>query len=109
MVADHPGAVIALGAGHTGYTRGEHLARVRTALRRCRDVVHVLPSPDRDRVLAVPRERCVTGKGRTWIVDRHDFLASWLDDHGTRLVATRAVCTGTDTPERTAERLLRAP
>ncbi|WP_328891614.1 shikimate kinase [Streptomyces sp. NBC_00316] len=45
VVADHPGAVIALGAGHTSYTHHEHLAMVRKALRHCRDVVQVLPAP----------------------------------------------------------------
>jgi shikimate kinase len=107
VVADHPGAVIALGAGHTSYTRDEHLATVRAALRQCGDVVHVLPSPDRRSSLAVLRERCIAAKGRTWIVDGHDFLAQWLEDPGPRLVATRTVYTRTDTPEQTAERLLR--
>lgn len=107
-VADHPDAVIALGAGHTSYTRAENLTSIRTALRQCRDVVHILPAPNRNAALALLRERCITSKGRTWIVDGHDFLAHWLDDPGARLVATQTIYTNTDTPEQTVERLLHA-
>jgi hypothetical protein len=107
-VVDHPGAVLALGAGHTSYTRDENLTTVRAALRRCRDVVRVLPSPNRHTSLGVLRERCITSKGRTWIVDGHDFLAHWLDDPGAQLVATQTIYTNTDTPQRTVERLLHA-
>ncbi|MET7289930.1 shikimate kinase [Streptomyces sp. NPDC005573] len=106
-VADHPGAVIALGAGHTSYTGREHLATVRTALARCGFVVRVLPSADREVSLSVLRRRCTDGKGRSWIIDGHDFLAHWLDDAGTRSVATRTVHTSGQTPAETALRLLR--
>lgn len=108
VVADHPDAVIALGAGHTSYTRQDNLTSVRTVLRRCRHVVHVLPSPNRDTSLAVLRERCITSKSRTWIVDGHDFLASWLDEPGARLLATQTIYTNSDSPEQTVERLLHA-
>lgn len=107
VVADHPDAVVALGAGHTSYTGTEHLAVVRTALRDCREVVHVLPSPDREASLRVLRQRCVRDKGRDWIVDGHDFLAQWLDDPAVRLMATRTVHTGDESPAETANRLLR--
>ncbi|MGY0018894.1 shikimate kinase [Streptomyces sp. YJ-C3] len=105
-VADHPDAVIALGAGHTSYTDPRHLATARTALSRCREVVRVLPSADRETALAVLRQRCTADKGRSWIVDGHDFLAHWLDDPGAGPVTTRTVHTGDETPDRTATRLL---
>jgi hypothetical protein len=53
------------------------------------------------------RQRCTESKGRTWIIDGHDFLARWLDDHGTKRVATRTVYTLDETPAQTAARLLR--
>lgn len=106
VVADHPDAVIALGAGHTSYTDQQYLATVRTALERCRDVVRILPSTHRDTSLTALRRRCTADKGRTWIIDGHDFLAHWLDDPGTQLVATRTIYTGDETPDQTAARLL---
>ncbi|MBL7496913.1 shikimate kinase [Frankia nepalensis] len=106
--ADHPDAVIALGAGHTSYTDHRHLVTVRAALSRCRDVVRLLPSPEREGSLTVLRRRCAASKGRSWIVDGHDFLAHWLDDRGTELVATRTIYTRNETPAQTAARLLRS-
>lgn len=106
-VAEHPDAVIALGAGHTSYTDRQHLATVRTALDRCRAVVRILPSAHREVSLAVLRRRCTADKGRSWIIDGHDFLAHWLDDPGTQLVATRTIYTSDETPAQTATRLLR--
>ncbi|MEU6534752.1 shikimate kinase [Streptomyces sp. NPDC047000] len=107
-VADHPGAVIALGAGHTSYTDHHHLVTVRTALSRCPDVVRLLPSPDREISLSVLRRRCTESKGRTWIIDGHDFLAHWLDDPGTAQIATRTIHTQDDTPAQITARLLRS-
>ncbi|MFF4524525.1 shikimate kinase [Streptomyces bluensis] len=106
-VADNPGAVIALGAGHTSYTDDQQLATVRTALSCCPDVIRLLPSPDRETSLNVLRQRCAVSKGRSWIIDGHDFLAHWLDDHGIQLVAKRTIYTLDETPTQTAARLLR--
>ncbi|MFF0595299.1 shikimate kinase [Streptomyces antibioticus] len=106
VVADHPGAVVALGAGHTSYADRRHLATVRAALGRCREVVRILPSADREVSLNVLRRRCEADKGRSWSVDGHDFLAHWLDDPGARLVATRTVHTGGESPGQTAARLI---
>ncbi len=107
-VTDHPDAVIALGAGHTSYSDHQHLATVRSALGPCRNVIRILPSPDRDISLTVLRRRCTTSKGRSWVIDGHDFLAGWIDDPGTRTVATRTVHTLGETPAQTAARLLRS-
>lgn len=91
VVADHPGAVIALGAGHTSYSDPGLREAVRVVLKNYAIVVHVLPSPERDLTLSVLRERCVASKGSTWIAGGHDFLAAWLDDPTPALVATRTV------------------
>jgi hypothetical protein len=108
VIDDHPDTVIALGVGHTSYTDPELRGRVRTVLERCPDVVHILPSPDRDQSLSVLRERCIASKGGPWIVDGHDFLAAWLDDPTPGQVATRTVYTLGQTPDQTVERLLHA-
>lgn len=106
-VADHPGAIIALGAGHTCYTDDQQLATVRAALRHSPDVIRLLPSPHRERSLSLLRDRCMTSKGRSWIIEGHDFLAQWLDDSGTQLLATRTIYTLDETATDTATRLLR--
>ncbi|WP_030989875.1 hypothetical protein [Streptomyces sp. NRRL WC-3744] len=107
-VTDHPDAVIALGAGHTSYTDHHHLVTVRTALRRCPDVVRLLPSPDREISLSVLRRRCIGSKGRSWIIDGHGFLARWLDDPGAEQVATRTIYTHDETPAQITARLLQS-
>ncbi|MGE7439326.1 shikimate kinase [Kitasatospora sp. NPDC001175] len=106
VIADHPDAVIGLGAGHTSYTTPGCLAAVRDALGRCRDVVRVVPSPDRQISLNVLRQRCTASKGNSWVIDGHDFLAHWLDDPGARALATRTIYINDDTPAQTAARLL---
>ncbi|MFF2213141.1 hypothetical protein [Streptomyces antibioticus] len=56
--------------------------------------------------LNVLRRRCEADKGCSWVVDGHDFLAHWLDDPGARLVATRTVHTGGESPGQIAGRLI---
>lgn len=92
-VADHPGVVLALGAGHTSYQDPGCLAAVRAALRDCSDVVLLLPAADPVLSLDVLRRRCLDSKGTTWISQGHDFLAEWLHDEGMRAMATRTVFT----------------
>ncbi|WP_329431727.1 AAA family ATPase [Streptomyces sp. NBC_01280] len=106
VVADHPAAVIALGAGHTSYTDPVHLAEVRTVLSQCRHVVRVLPSPDREFSLTLLRQRCTATKRQSWIIDGHDFLGQWLDDPDARQMATRTIYTKNETPAETAARLI---
>ncbi|GHG54775.1 hypothetical protein GCM10011331_20830 [Flavimobilis marinus] len=103
-VGDHPAVVLALGAGHTSYTQAEHLAQVRAALAGVR-VVLLLPSADRDESLALLRARSLASKGTTWTYDGHDLLAEWLDDAGTRSLATEIVYSGDETPATTAHRV----
>lgn len=106
VIEDHPDTVIALGAGHTGYSDPELRETVRAALANCPDVVHILPSPDRSQSLSVLRERCIASKGGPWIVDGHDFLAEWLDEPMARQAATCTVYTVGRTPGQTVEHLL---
>ncbi|MBP2339803.1 hypothetical protein JOF41_005981 [Saccharothrix coeruleofusca] len=107
-VAEHPGAVLALGAGHTSYRDPGCRAAVRAALRDCPDVVLLLPAADPALALDVLRRRCLAGKGRTWISEGHDFLAEWLHDEGTREMATRTAFTEGISPAALARGLSRS-
>ncbi|WP_171905265.1 shikimate kinase [Cellulosimicrobium cellulans] len=105
VVADHPGAVVALGAGHTAFTDTEHLGTVRAALADVPHVVLVLPSVGRDAALAELRRRSLASKGTDWVRDGHDLLAGWVDDAGTRSLATSTFVTGGEPPGASAGRL----
>lgn len=105
VVADHPGAVVALGAGHTAYADADHLGTVRTALADVAHVVLMLPSADRDDALAELRRRSLAAKGTDWVRDGHDLLAGWVDDAGTRSLATSTFVTGDEPPGASAGRL----
>lgn len=100
VLADHPGAVIALGAGHTTIHDARLRADLADALRACPHVVWLQPDPDRDRALAILRARCEASKGTDWISEGHDLLAEWLDDDAARSLATAVV---TDRGRGTAE------
>lgn len=105
-VQDCSGGVLALGAGHSSYTGAELLDQVRSALGDVAHVVMITPSTDRDAALGQLRTRSLIAKGTSWTYDGHDLLAEWLDDQGSRSLATQIVVTGADTPEQTAARLV---
>ncbi|MGO1231944.1 shikimate kinase [Glutamicibacter arilaitensis] len=106
VLDDHPDAVIALGAGHTSYKNEHHLQRVRTALKDAPCILLVLPSADRAEALSTLRNRSLVSKATDWISSGHDFLAEWLDDQGTRGLATETMITGSESPETTAKRIV---
>lgn len=103
VVEDYPGAVVALGAGHTSLTDPPYSSEVRRALSQVPNVVFIVPSMDRDRALAELRRRSVATKATDWIVSGHDFLAEWLDDRQARSLATRLISTENEPPEITAQ------
>ncbi|MEV3978580.1 shikimate kinase [Nonomuraea sp. NPDC049758] len=106
-VADHPDAVVALGAGHSHYTQPELFRRVRAALAAVAHVVLVLPCPDEERSVQVLRRRSLATKQTDWIsADGHDFLAEWVRDPGNRTLATTVLHTDGQTPDETLARLL---
>ncbi|QJW37286.1 shikimate kinase [Cellulosimicrobium protaetiae] len=105
-VAEHPGAVLALGAGHASYTDPACRDRVRAALTPVPHVVLVLPGTDREDALTVLRARSVASKGTDWVRDGHDFLAEWFDDVGTRDLAHRTFVTGPEDAGASARRLV---
>ncbi len=105
-VADHPGAVLSLGAGHSNYTDPALFDEVRKALGVVEHVVLVLPSPDQDRSVAVLRERSLATKQTGWVTeDGHDFLAEWVRDRGNADLATVILHTDGEDPPASARRL----
>lgn len=93
VVEDHPGAVIAFGAGHTSYTDPAYQERLRDALAPPLHVVRLSPSADRDQALRVLRSRSIATTGSDRIYDGHDLLAEWLDDPVVSDLATYTVYT----------------
>ncbi|WP_024285943.1 shikimate kinase [Cellulomonas sp. KRMCY2] len=106
VLDDHPGAVVALGAGHTSFTDPRMAGKVSRALSAVPHVALILPSLDRDDALVELRRRSLATKGTDWVASGHDFLAEWLDDKASRRVATLVVITDGEAPGATAGRLL---
>lgn len=69
-------------------------------------MVFIVPAADRDVALGQLRARSLLTKGTSWSYDGHDLLGEWLDDQGSRSLATQVVFTGAETPEQTAARLV---
>ena len=105
VVEEHPGAVVALGAGHTSYTDPQCTASVAEVLALVPHVVLVVPSRDRDAALAELRRRSLETKRTDWVVSGHDFLAEWLDEPTNEVVATLVVVTGAEGATATAVRI----
>lgn len=106
VIQDYPGAVVALGAGHTSYGDCRLAGQVGRVLSTVPHVLFVVPSADRTEALAELRRRSIATKSTDWVSGEHDFLAEWLDDQGSRAMATAVVITGEETPEQTAARIL---
>jgi shikimate kinase len=107
VVADHPDAVIALGAGYTSFTAPEYADQVRRALAPVPDVVHLVPSPDPARSVTVLRGRAMASRGKDWIIEGHDWIARWVADPLAAEVAAATVFTDGMSPEQSAEQLVR--
>lgn len=106
VLASCPGGIIALGAGHTHYSRPGLSQRVMAALRPARHVVLVLPSPDPDRSVQVLRERRLTEDGADWMDGDHDILRDWVTDPADGALATVTLYTEGEQPAASAARLL---
>lgn len=106
LVTQSPGAVLALGAGHTSYTDPTYRAAVRATLAPLPSVVLLLPHPEPAVSLRVLRERCLATKGTDWRRDGQDFLAQWLLDPQLSRLATAVHHTDGQTPEQTASALM---
>ncbi|MFO7167040.1 MAG: shikimate kinase [Chloroflexota bacterium] len=100
ILAEHRGKVIDFGAGHSVYEQPEHMERARAALAPFRNVVLLLPSPDKDESVAILRDRM------TDRIDGSDLNRYLLAHRLPRELATITVYTAGKTPEQTAEEIL---
>lgn len=105
-VAEHPDAVIALGAGYTSFTDPACAEQVRRALAPVPDVIHLLPSPDPVRSATVLRERAVAARGKDWIIEGRDWIAAWVADPLAAEVAAATVFTDGISPAESADQLM---
>lgn len=102
LVETSPGAVVALGAGHSHVTDDAFFERVVRALASADQVVLLRPSGDVQVSLGVLRQRCLDDKGTAWRVEGQDWLERWLTDGRDERVATHVVLTDGMTPDQTA-------
>lgn len=95
VVEDHPGGVIAFGAGHSVQEDPERFARVQAALSSVPHVILLLPSPDVKRALEV-----LSGRG-------DEFNRHFLTHPANATLATHVVYTADRTREETRDEILR--
>jgi hypothetical protein len=103
-VHDHPGAVIAFGAGHSHFEDLSHFESIRVAVAEC-TVVLLLPYVEQIHSLAILLARCLDTKGHDWHRDDHDYLAEWVASAQNQLLADVVVYSEDLTPERYAEKI----
>ncbi len=104
LVRDHPGAVIAFGAGHSHFEDRSHFESTRVAVAEC-TVVLLLPDVDQTSSLAILRARCLGTRGHDWNRDDHDYLAEWVTSDQNQLLADVVVYSDGLTPERYSEKI----
>ena len=100
--------VIALGAGHTAYTRAAPRDAVARALSSVDQVVYLTPSLDPGRALEVLCPR-VHADRPAWGAGHHALVTNWVSDPAVRALATVAVETGEDEPRAVATRISARP
>ena len=107
LVADHPDAVLDLGAGHSCFLDRSLFPHVQAALAGYDSVVLLLPDPDPDVCIRVINERmALEREGWSWTRDGVDFIRHWVTDEQNRLLADHVVFTESDTPAEVAERVV---
>lgn len=102
LVETSPGAVLALGAGHSHLTDDVLFERVERALATADQVVLLRPTEDLATSLGALRQRCLDDKGTAWRVGGEDWLERWLTDGRDERVATHVVLTEGSAREQTA-------
>lgn len=105
VLAEHPGAVIAFGAGHSHYEDRRFFEMVR-ALVEEPPVVLLLPDPDPGVALHQLRERCVADKGHNWLRDGEDFLEVWMSSEQNRVLADIVVYSSGRRPAAVADAIV---
>jgi hypothetical protein len=102
VVRDHPGAVVAFGAGHSHFEDLDCFESVRSALADC-TVVLMIPDADESRSRIILRGRSIDIKGHDWVRDEHDYLAEWVTSEQSQLLADVVAYSAEWTPETYTE------
>jgi shikimate kinase len=103
LLAEHPGAVIDLGAGHTVYDDPEKLAAVKRLLHPYPNVILLLPSPDPDESVRVLKARVAERQvGEGFRDSSFDYFDFWVRHPSNRELAKFVVYTEGKTPQQTA-------
>jgi adenylate kinase family enzyme len=109
LLADYPGHIIDLGAGHTVYEDDALFERVRQTLAPYRHVVLILPSPDLDESVRILRERAQSKPGADYFLNSDfDYFSHWVKSHCNFDLATLTLYTEGQTPEQTTDALIAA-
>lgn len=101
ILADHPGKVIDLGAGHSVYEDDELFRRVATLLAGYAYIFLLLPSPDREQSLQILSGRDETARELA-DVNRH-----FLEHHSNYDLAKSIIYTEEKTPAEICEEILK--
>jgi shikimate kinase len=106
VLADHPTAIVALGAGHSCYEDEALFDEVRVLLEPCA-VALVLPSADLDESVAVLRARSLAEREMDWVMDSVDLIDRWVRGAQNHSLADVTVFTDGRTPEEVAIEIVR--
>ena len=109
LLADYPGHIIDLGAGHTVYEDEALFEQVRRTLAPYPYVVLLLPSPDLDESVRVLRERARSKPGADYFLESDfDYFSHWVKRPDNAALATLTLYTAGQSPEQTTEALIAA-
>jgi shikimate kinase len=102
LLTEHSNCVIDFGAGHSVYEIDTHFARVEKVMRPYRNIVLILPSPDRDESVRLLHERT----GTEVQPDDLDISEHFVRHHSNYDLAKHTVYTKGKAPEETRDEIL---
>lgn len=105
VLRDSPGAVVALGAGHTNYCDPSLFSQVQASIATSSQVVWVAPDQDPAISIAMLRARNIEVRGIDYLFDGHDMLAEWVMDSRAHSLATSFHYTQGKTPAQSVAAL----
>ncbi|MGB8862282.1 MAG: shikimate kinase [Ilumatobacteraceae bacterium] len=106
-VADHPGSVIAFGAGHSHFEDEKFAAMIREVLAGA-TVVLLSAAPDEATAVKELRRRCVADRGedQDWMIEGVDMLREWVTSEQNRRLADVTVVTADRSAAEVAAEIL---
>ena len=102
LLSEHSNCVIDFGAGHSVYEIDTHFTRVEKVLRPYRNVVLILPSPDKDESYRMLNER----DGKEPAPDDFNINEHFVRHHSNYDLAKHTVYTKGKSPEETRDEIL---